>query len=462
MRLYLIDPATMDEEDRLPGQSPMFGPIGMAMRVPGGAAPPPQPAGPMAQPIAPGAPAGSAMTLPPISMPTPQRSALETLASKASGIHNPFARLLAETGTGLLRGADAAAESILPGPAMLIPGSTLGTAAKNNRAMKTAETENTEQTEREKANTGATEANTEQQRAATDAEKQQWQENNPSGPKLKSVETDKDGNAIGVFEDGTTKPLGFQGAPEKKSDDAFHEWLASNPNGTYDQFLKDTQQYKGAPQRMTGMGAYALMRIIDAASRYDPRLEPLIPALTKELGIDANLDLSGAPAGQPRNDSGQPIGLSMPEAPTSSTRSRGQFAESGVSDQIPGLKQEINSMRDQLGPVSGRWNEFMAGKVGANNPKFVGLRTGLDNLATAWMRLHANSEGARQEFENMLSRAKTPDDLIATLDAIGKQASDYVRQGKGNQPAGPKTGEVRMIGGKPAHWDGHGWLPGEK
>src|SRR6185312_14062256 len=43
-------------------------------------------------------------------------------------------RLLAETGTGLLRGADAAAESILPGPAMLIPGSTLGTAVRNKQA----------------------------------------------------------------------------------------------------------------------------------------------------------------------------------------------------------------------------------------------------------------------------------------------------------------------------------------
>ena len=233
--------------------------------------------------------------------------------------------------------------------------------------------------------------------------------------------------------------LKLQGQQAKQVNDAYHYWLASHPGGTYDAFLKDVQQYKGQT-RLSGMGAYTLTRLIDSAAKYDPRLEPLIPALAAELGVNlpAGFSLNGPAPGQPRNDQGQPIGLAQPEAPTSATRGRGQFAQSSVTTQVPGLKKEINSLRNELGPVQGRWNEFLTGSVGADNPKLYGLRTGLQNLSTAWMRLHANSDAARQEFEQALGRSRTPDDLIAALDSIDRQAQSYVRQGKGQPNTAPE------------------------
>jgi len=98
----------------------------------------------------------------PIEIPPPaMKSATETLWDKARNVQNPFAKLLAETGAGLLRGADAAAESILPGPAMLMPGSILGTAARNNQAQNRFEKQQAIDTERENADTAKQRANTE-------------------------------------------------------------------------------------------------------------------------------------------------------------------------------------------------------------------------------------------------------------------------------------------------------------
>jgi hypothetical protein len=427
-----------DEERQQQGLPP----IGQPMFAPGmGAQPAPgspivQAAGQNAASPAPAMAIPASTPAP--AMPVPQKSATEQLWQKAGNVQNPFARFLAKTGAGILRGADIGAEALAPRLAMAIPGSELrtdiGNANARNQALKTYEA----QTQRENADVKpAIEQGKEEAKHEDVAAQQEGAANRTAATQAGAGERTAETNA--------TREQIAADKPEQARQDAYHEWQASHPNGTYDDFLKDTQQYKGTPQHMTGMGAYALMRIIDAASRVDPRLEPLIPSLVKELGIDVpgGLNLSGPPAGQPRNEEGQPIGTGMPEAPTTATRTRGQFAESGVTDQVPGLKQEINSLRGQLGPAQGRWNEFMTGKVGADNPAFKGLRTGLQNLATAWMRLHANSDAARQEFESALSRAQSPDDLIATLDSIDKQARDYVRQGKGNQPSaggqGPKA-----------------------
>src|SRR6185312_14001153 len=125
--------------------------------------------------------------------------------------------------------------------------------------------------------------------------------------------------------------------PATGKPDAYHEWLASHPNGAYDDFLKDTQNAKGAGHP-SGMSIYGLARMMQMAYDTDPRLVPLIPSLINQAGIQtpAGFSLQGPAAGQPHDDQGQPIGLRMPESPTTATRARGQFAESGVTDQIPG------------------------------------------------------------------------------------------------------------------------------
>lgn len=225
--------------------------------------------------------------------------------------------------------------------------------------------------------------------------------------------------------------------PSAAPHDAFHEWLEAHPGATYDDFLKAEQAARGSGQRPTGMALYAAIRAIEAASHVDPRLEPVIPFFLKAAGIDApaGIDFSKPPAGQPENENGVPIGTDKPESPTASTRGRGQFAKP-VVDQIARMRNEINRLGPKLGPLAGRWYDFYVGKIGADDPEYYGLRTDLKNLATAWMRLHANSDSARQEFEQMLSGSRSPADLQASLSRIEDQANDYVKMGEGRPQAG--------------------------
>ena len=189
-------------------------------------------------------------------------------------------------------------------------------------------------------------------------------------------------------------------------------------------------------------GAYGPMRLagqlLNYASNDNPALIPILSPIISHMiagaggGNAAQIQdvLGKIPGAQPQDDQGQPIGLRMPGAPTGATRSRGQFAES-ILPSISDAENQINKLGDKLGPMSGRFSELYNGKIGAYGPEYSGLQTTLHNIGTAWMRLHANSESARQDFLNALSSAKDPANLIANLRSIDSQARDYVQQGKG-------------------------------
>ena len=131
----------------------------------------------------------------------------------------------------------------------------------------------------------------------------------------------------------------------------------------------------------------------------------------------------------------------MPEAPTGQTRSRGQFAESAVMAQVPGLKNEIDKLADQLGPLSGRWNEFMTGKLGGDpgDPdygKYQALRTDMLLLSSGAAKMHLNSVKAIEEFNKLADTGKmTPDILNNFVSTVEKWANTYANQGRG-RPAG--------------------------
>ena len=197
------------------------------------------------------------------------------------------------------------------------------------------------------------------------------------------------------------------------------------------------------------LGQYAPMRLagqlLNTAYNVNPALLPSLGPIIAHMlggmpGAGPGLQeaLSSAPTGQPQNSQGAPIGLHMPEAPTGATKSRGQFAES-ILPSITDAQTQIKSLASDLGPMAGRYNELATSKIGAYGPQFSGLQTTLHNVATAWMRLHANSDAARQDFVNQLKAAQSPDNLIAVLDSINKQAKDYVQQGKGRGGQGPAS-----------------------
>jgi hypothetical protein len=210
--------------------------------------------------------------------------------------------------------------------------------------------------------------------------------------------------------------------------------------------------FKPKDKAMQGAyGSYGPMRLagqlLNYASNDNPALIPVLSPIISHMiagaggGNAAQIQpvLGQIPGAQPQDDQGNPIGLRMPGAPTGATRSRGQFAES-VLPSIADAETQIEQLGDKLGPMSGRFSELYTGKIGAYGPEYSGLQTTLHNIGTAWMRLHANSESARQDFLNALSSAKDPANLIANLHAIDSQAKDYVKQGKGRGGQGPAQG----------------------
>ena len=199
--------------------------------------------------------------------------------------------------------------------------------------------------------------------------------------------------------------------------------------------------------------AFLAYRMLNSAYNENPALLPYIaPLITKMLsqsggGAPAGMEgaLSAVPVGQPQNESGTPIGLRMPGAPTGSTRSRGQFA----GEVLPTMHEaegEIDKVGDKLGPFMGRISDLVTGKVGAYGPEFSALQTDLHNIATGWGRLHGNSVETMKQFYDDLNASKDPANLKAKLERYEKQAETYKAGGEGRPPAsdGASSGATEL------------------
>jgi hypothetical protein len=76
----------------------------------------------------------------------------------------------------------------------------------------------------------------------------------------------------------------------------------------------------------------------------------------------------------------------------------------------------------ELGPIGGRWNEFMAGKIGSTNPEFAALRANIGLLQTGTMRAHVGARGGvalMSKFEGLFnSQRMDAPTLKASLIAV--------------------------------------------
>jgi len=109
----------------------------------------------------------------------------------------------------------------------------------------------------------------------------------------------------------------------------------------------------------------------------------------------------------------------------------------------------IDEQTKSLGPAASRWQEFMAGKVGAPNPEFTKLRTDVGLLTTLLMRMHVGARGGEyimKHFQDLIDSGKqSPENLKAALGEIKQYAQDLVSEGKPNTnkpdttPARPKN-----------------------
>jgi len=138
---------------------------------------------------------------------------------------------------------------------------------------------------------------------------------------------------------------------------------------------------------------------------------------------------------------------------TSSTRTMIEAAPK-VENLIDRIGPQIDKISSELGPASGRWTEFMAGKVGAKNPDYIALRSNVDLLTTLLMRMHVGARGGEyimKHFKDMLDQGKQdPDNLRAALKEVRTYANDVIQEGKdagldiggrtGGMSAPPSTG----------------------
>lgn len=375
---------------------------------------------------------------------------LARLQSTGSGVHQ-FQQHHHILGT-LARIGDVAGSILFPGATAMIPGTTLHhnllvNDAQGNVAQDVANDERTAQEGADNARAGAENAQADESEARayalTHPQPKPAAAPKPESPKPIQYTVDGKTPLWGAFHDGKIYDMEGNAVPNAQTfvkpaaahaKTAFEEWL-DNP-ATYEKFLQAEQAAKGSGQHPTGMGMYSAMRAIEAASRIDPRIEPLIPFFLKAAGIDvpSGIDFSKPPAGQPQNEQGAPIGTSMPGAPTTQRRNAGQQA-ADILPQITDAEARIKDISDQIGPGEGRLYDVWVGRVGANDPKYAALKAQLELIAGAFNKAHLNTELGYRDFGDLLRTAQTPQNLIAILERVKSLAQTYKAAGEGH-PAG--------------------------
>lgn len=136
------------------------------------------------------------------------------------------------------------------------------------------------------------------------------------------------------------------------------------------------------------------------------------------------------------------VGGAIPPKPTSTTLTMSQMATT-VQPKIDALDKQIDSLAKEIGPASGRWNEFMVGKAGADNPQFASLLTNLDAVTSAIVRTHfggKSAEGYIKEIQGSLRAAQSPADLKARLRAWAGWIGSYAEMTGANSAA--RTGKA--------------------
>lgn len=155
---------------------------------------------------------------------------------------------------------------------------------------------------------------------------------------------------------------------------------------------------------------------------------------------------------------------------TSASRTRAEFAGSLLEHMEP-IQRQIDELEKsgKLGPVVGRWKDFMAGTWGAGDPEYIELKTNIDLLQTGLMLTHVSARGGiklLEKFTRMITAQRmNPETLRGTLRAINDWLRTYEqipeqqmeklrrKQGFPTPPgaaaaAGPTVGSVVTYQGK--------------
>src|SRR5581483_753987 len=361
---------------------------------------------------------------------------------------------IGKIGGGILRGIETAGEVVAPGIAAAIPGTQINLGMQRKAAQ--GEVAQAEKGVQEQAQTAHTKAETAKTQAETE---------NVGTPKSeaegKTITTDE-----GIFQwnpDTHRYDVRVGDSPEKATagtktvttDEGIFQW---NP---------DTKRYDipvgGAPEKLNEKEKDVADIIAekgwpnDAAHREQAR--EIIAKRNKTVVEPGNYtpvtDAKGATIGwvDPKSGHFKPTtsipglsqavgGSAIPAKPTQQMRNVGAQAQVAVEG-IPGVLQEIDGMKGDLGPIMGRWNEFMQGKVGMEDPRFAGLRADLLMLSSAVALAHARGrlpENLREEFDKALNAPRqSPENLKATIQHVQTWMQRMTTIGQGEGTTGGTT-----------------------
>lgn len=244
--------------------------------------------------------------------------------------------------------------------------------------------------------------------------------------------TENAANFLGTPAQREALPAGytpFERASAQR-EDAFHEWLAANPGKNYNDYLAALQASKRAGDVGPALEqALNFRSILQHGYSDNPALLKILPQFAEKMGITLSPEdqavLSTPPPGWQYDPvTGKPIGTHSPQFASGQTKQRMQFSQ----EVLPTLKdtmQQIRSNPNLVGVISGRANDIWTGKIGSPNAPYYSLLTNLHNIATAWSKIHTDTDKARQEFTDLLSSAQSPANLLAALGAIGDQMNIY-------------------------------------
>jgi len=104
--------------------------------------------------------------------------------------------------------------------------------------------------------------------------------------------------------------------------------------------------------------------------------------------------------------------------------------------------------RGKLGVVASRWNDFMAGNVGAGDPEMEALRVKMGLSTTLLMNVHVGQRGGSYMMEHFEDLANAGKMDAQTLRSGVKSELDYVRD-RAMLPSGGKTATPKAGGFSP-------------
>lgn len=152
-------------------------------------------------------------------------------------------------------------------------------------------------------------------------------------------------------------------------------------------------------------------------------------------------------------------GLSSANVPTSTIRTMAQRSQGQLSG-IQDLNDEVDRLEKagKLGPMAGRFNDFMQSKVGEGDPEYAYLNDKIQLLQTAMMLIHVGARGSTPmllKFQHMLDSGKMDGPTLkAGIKAVREQMEQYAKEGKipgFEGPEAPKPAEVP----KSFNWGDH-------